>query len=107
MSDDANNLAASIIRGELHKRAYEATKLIIAQRNEILKAFIAKYGWEPEFTVQVQQGSKWWCERRDPEMTAGELLEAASALNKMGQSMLADRFEYYAKRFEPLSKEQP
>lgn len=89
---------------ELNESCREATKLVMEQRTEILKAFIAKYGWEPEFTVQVQQGGKWWVERREPDMTHEDLVEAAIALGNAGKDEIGKRFYYYAKRFEPIQK---
>ncbi len=41
---------------------------IHSQREEILRAFIAKYGCEPDEVVQVENttptGTRWWVERR-------------------------------------------
>ena len=50
----------------------------IAQREEVLTAFVAKYGWEPERTVQVMQqlpnGVTHWYLRR---MTDEEMQQAS------------------------------
>lgn len=35
------------------------------QREEILEAFIAKYGFHPDEAIQVTQGNKWWVERKE------------------------------------------
>ncbi len=37
---------------------------IIASREEIIRAFIAKTGLDPEDIVQVVQGNRWWLEKR-------------------------------------------
>ena len=42
---------------------------VIAQREEILRAFIAKYGYQPDEIVQVEQrtetGWRWYVQRKD------------------------------------------
>ena len=43
---------------------------VYAQRDEIMRAFIAKYGFEPDRAIQVQeQGAvgKWYVRRMDDE----------------------------------------
>lgn len=37
---------------------------IMAQREEVLAAFIAKYGFQPDEFVQCSQGGRWWVERK-------------------------------------------
>lgn len=84
--------------------ALAAIRDVSANREEILRAFVAKYGFEPDEAVQVQQGGKWWVEKRVPNMTAEELREAASMFDDLGNHELANRFEYYAKRLMPITK---
>lgn len=58
----------------LEKAAYIKLQLVHAQREEIMTAFIAKYGFEPERCVQVHKrcanGNDEWYVRRlsDEEM---------------------------------------
>jgi len=44
-------------------------KQVLEQREEILKAFVAKYGCEPDEMVQVHQwkegASRWYVEKKD------------------------------------------
>lgn len=40
---------------------------VMVQREEILKAFIAKHGFEPDEAIQVQDGLKWYIRKRTPE----------------------------------------
>lgn len=55
---------------------------VLAQREEILRAFIAKFGFEPERAIQVVRqmpdGSTTWFIRRitDEEMTAASMMGA-------------------------------
>lgn len=46
------------------KTAVKYVEEILANREEILRAFIAKYGCEPDEVVQVWQNEKWWVEKR-------------------------------------------
>ena len=52
----------------------EIVEAIMAQREEVLRAFIAKYGFEPERAIQIEQlrpdGTRCWFVRRrtDEEM---------------------------------------
>jgi hypothetical protein len=42
---------------------------VLANREEILRAFVAKYGFEPDEAIQVIQqtdmGLRWWVEKRE------------------------------------------
>lgn len=56
----------------LNQGVYERLSMIQAQREEVMEAFIAKYGFEPERFVQVEQrdisGSfSWYVRRRSDE----------------------------------------
>jgi hypothetical protein len=58
---------------DLSDRVNQARERIAAQREEILEAFIAKYGCGPDDLVQVEQrtedGCRWWVERTSPSPT--------------------------------------
>lgn len=62
------------MKGPLTRCIDDYIRNIIAQREEVLSAFVAKYGWEPERTVQVTRtmptGETHWYVRRmtDEEM---------------------------------------
>jgi hypothetical protein len=43
------------------------TEELMSQREEILKAFIAKYGYEPDRAIQVMDGMKWYVRRMTDE----------------------------------------
>lgn len=69
---------------EITERAFAAYRELMAQREEILRAFIAKYGFEPDRLIQVEQrmndGSRrWFVVRRSDEQMA-ELSRLASEL---------------------------
>lgn len=53
---------------EIDAQAVKAMKKIMEQREEILEAFVAKYGFEPEEAVQVEfktpNGSNGWMVRK-------------------------------------------
>jgi len=52
---------------QLSERVSQAFERVTAQREEILEAFIAKYGCGPDGLIQVEQrtenGWRWWVER--------------------------------------------
>jgi hypothetical protein len=60
----------------------EELKAIMEQREEVFRAYIAKYGFEPDRTMQVEQRmpdgtSRWFLRRRtDEEMAAGSMMGA-------------------------------
>jgi hypothetical protein len=61
------------------------SKRIMSQRNEVLEAFIAKYGFEPERFVQVEQKmenglSRWFVHRRTDE----DMADMAEKFKKEG-----------------------
>jgi hypothetical protein len=47
-------------KDEMIRECYE-------QREEILKSFVAKYGFEPDKVMQIQDGLKWYVVRLDNE----------------------------------------
>lgn len=71
-------------RYELPQAAYERLRFINAQREKVLEAFIAKYGFEPERFVQVHQrfndGREEWSVRRRTDAEMEELSRMSSAL---------------------------
>jgi hypothetical protein len=57
----------------------DMVKQIVEDRENILKAFIAQYGYEPGRVIQVEQktedGTRWFVRRKtDAEMRLGELV---------------------------------
>jgi len=56
---------------------------VIAQREEVLRAFIAKHGFEPDRAIQIEQRmrdgtTRWFVRRRtDEEMAAASMMGAA------------------------------
>jgi hypothetical protein len=58
---------------DLSDRVNQELERVAAQREEILEAFIAKYGCGPDDLVQVEQrtedGCRWWVERTPPPPT--------------------------------------
>lgn len=58
--------AGSELRDLIQKQSNKLIQKILAQREEILTAFVAKYGCGPEEAVQVQRqtddGMRWWVE---------------------------------------------
>jgi len=55
---------------------------IMGQREEVLRAFIAKHGFEPDRAIQIEQRmsdgtTRWFVRRRtDEEMAAGSMMGA-------------------------------
>ena len=47
--------------------AEDLVQKILGQRNEILTAFIAKFGFEPHEAVQINLGNRWTVQKIDPE----------------------------------------
>lgn len=84
--------------------ARKALSQVYEQRDEILKAFVAKHGFHPDECCQVQQGTKWWVEKRIPDLRPEDLRVAAKVLRINGNDSIlwsiADRLEYYAGRLE-------
>jgi hypothetical protein len=71
--DEADRSNESL-RELIDKQTAALLQRIYAQREEILTAFVAKYGCGPEEAVQVQRmtpdGMRWWVERvKQPEAT--------------------------------------
>lgn len=60
-----NDIEHDQLLRELAQKAYNG---IMAQRAEVLAAFVAKYGCGPDEVVQVERhtgtGTRWWVERR-------------------------------------------
>lgn len=48
-------------------RVATRAEAILAQREEILEAFIAKYGFHPDQCQQVMEGNKWYVIQIRPE----------------------------------------
>ncbi len=77
---------AELIAGQL-------LNAIMAQREEILAAFVAKYGVGPGRVVQCTQGNRWWVELRDEiDGTLVELIASA----RRAEAALADSGDYPA-----------
>ena len=61
------NRSGDEFREFIEGKVKERLQQIYAQREEILTAFVAKYGCGPEEAVQVQRqtpdGMRWWVER--------------------------------------------
>lgn len=57
---------------------------VLAQREEILTAFVAKYGFEPERAMQVERclpdGTQGWCVVRMTDEQMAEMSKASSGL---------------------------
>lgn len=80
---ELNSMSDAIGQYELEAVRHLA-KHIYGQREEVLRAFIAKYGFEPERFIQVNQidavgSSRWFVVRRTDEQMA-ELSLLASQL---------------------------
>jgi predicted transcriptional regulator len=64
--------------------AYQAQRRVMDQREEILGAFVAKYGFEPERAVQIEQrmrdGTTRWFVRR---LSDEEMVEASRMGSKL------------------------
>jgi hypothetical protein len=57
-------------------------KQIMAQRSEILDAFVAKFGCQPEEAQQINYGNRWKVEKIDPaerEKLRAEVIKSAAA----------------------------
>jgi hypothetical protein len=87
---------------QLSERVSQAFERVTAQREEILEAFIAKYGCGPDELIQVEQrtenGWRWWVERVLPApkpfpMSAGDTLlpEVADLLQHLAEDRLFSR----------------
>ena len=56
---------------------------VMSQREEVLRAFVAKHGFEPDRAIQIEQRmpdgtTRWFMRRRtDEEMAAGSMMGAA------------------------------
>lgn len=61
----------AVIGEELAEEVRAAWERVLDVREEILRAFVAKYGLQPEDVVIVERrtvgGSEWWVERRGVE----------------------------------------
>ncbi len=51
----------------INEAAEIALREVYSQREEILRAFIAKYGFEPERAVQITDGTRWFVRRMTDE----------------------------------------
>ena len=76
-----------IPRNEMYRTAWsEVTAEVMANREEILRAFIAKYGCEPDEIMQYEQltanGMRWYVQHELPEGRK-ELEELRKMYNKL------------------------
>ena len=77
-SSDCHESIASVIEAAARRQI----ELVMAQREEIARAFIAKYGFEPDRAIQIHQrmpdGTERWFIRRmtDEEMLAASMMGA-------------------------------
>lgn len=66
---------------QIQQQAATALRTVMEQREEILRAFVAKYGFEPDEAVQIEtrllDGSRWHVEKQVPIVTP-ELLEMSA-----------------------------
>lgn len=62
--------------------AEEITRQVMANREEILEAFVAKYGFAPDECMQIHQGNSWCVVRIDPDAVAK--LQRAMILSRLG-----------------------
>lgn len=74
-----NDPMAGILKGLLRQNVEE----VQSQREEVCRAFIAKYGFEPDRAIQIEWrmpdgGTRWFIRRMtDEEMAAGSMMGAA------------------------------
>ncbi len=54
----------------LADKMIEHVQEVMEQREEILRAFVAKYGFDPDECEQVNQGNHWSVVRIDPDRVA-------------------------------------
>lgn len=52
---------------DLMRHAEAQISQVYAQREEIMRAFIAKHGYQPDECIQIKQGDKWMVVRMDPD----------------------------------------
>lgn len=64
----------------------KAVTAVMAQREEILRAFVAKYGFQPDEAMQVSTPNGWYITRR-PSPTEAEVLAAAKRAAAANSSM--------------------
>jgi hypothetical protein len=74
---------------------------IYGQREEILRAFIAKYGFEPDRAVQVVDGTKWYVRRMTDEEIA-----VRDARYREWQDEIARGMEMSKAKVEQMTVEQ-
>ncbi len=76
---------------DLQSVVQSAWEQVIAQREEILRAFVAKYGMQPDEIEQVQQrtatGWRWFVQPR--RLTTGSTLTAAPGRSGVTEDDLA------------------
>jgi len=51
---------------DMEKLVHDAVADVLGQREEILRAFIAKYGFEPDEAIQVIGPNFWFIRKRLP-----------------------------------------
>lgn len=56
------------VADDMMKMAAKITNEVMSQREEILRAFVAKYGFHPDEAQQIHQGNKWFVVRIHPEV---------------------------------------
>ena len=54
------------IADDLRMSSVAIVERIMASREKILEAFIAETGFLPSECEQIQQGDKWWVQKREP-----------------------------------------
>ena len=78
----ANDLRLESAKASTDRMINKAINEVMSQREEILRAFVAKYGYEPERAVQVEQRmpdgtTRWFVRRRNDEEMANESMMGA------------------------------
>ena len=63
LPDDPEPTPASMLDEIIKIKVNEVAKM----REEILTAFVAKHGFQPEEAVQVSNGMHWWVEKKQPK----------------------------------------
>lgn len=60
--------AQKALNGAINQAALKVMQMVMEEREQILHAFVAKYGFEPDECVQVEfrtkDGQHGWCVRR-------------------------------------------
>ena len=74
----------------------KAVHAVMAQREEVLRAFVAKYGFEPDEAMQVSTPNGWYITRRQttPPAQAAEAVLDTARLNWLASLPMAVEFDY-------------